>query len=134
MKKIYTLSALALLVLAAVLAAGCAARVASVGDQTAVPFVIPPSGQPELLLKDIRLHAPTALAFDSMNRPYLLNNRDPDEFGLLRTVRDGRWKTLSLRPALGEKKLLKDRAMHARGELVIDDADALYATLAGTLI
>jgi len=108
-----------------------------IGSTTAAnrqPFDIPPHGKPEQLLGDIKMNAPTAMAFDSQNRPYLLNNRNPESFGLLATVRNGEWVTFSLRSVLGEKKLLEKRTMHAFGELVIDDDDALYATIAKTLI
>lgn len=104
------------------------------GDEWTHPFDIPPHNKPALLLGDIKLEAPTAMAFDSKNRPYLINNRNPTSFGLIRTVRNGEWVTVSLRPVLADGKQLTKRNLHAPGELVIDDADALYATIAETLI
>jgi hypothetical protein len=108
--------------------------IANAGVAAMSPFDIPPYGQPELLTQDIELEAPTAMAFDSKNRPYLLNNRNPESFGLLRTVRNGEWVTVSLRSVLGDDEIPEKRKMHALGELVIDDSDALYATIGNTLI
>lgn len=98
------------------------------------PFEIPPSGKPGLLTGNIELEAPTAMAFDSQNRPYLINNRYPKSFGLIQTMRDGRWKTLSCLNALKGVTLPVKRNLGAPGELVIDDADCLYATIAGKLV
>lgn len=98
------------------------------------PFQIPPSGKPELLIGGIKLEAPTAMAFDSKNRPYLLNNRNPASFGLIRTIRNGKWKSYSCLDAIKVSKRPAGRNLHAQGELVIDDSDCLYATIAGRLV
>jgi hypothetical protein len=102
--------------------------------QSIAPFEIPPSGKPGLLIGNIELEAPTAMAFDSQNRPYLINNRNPKSFGLIQTMRDGRWETLSCLNAIKGVTLPVKRNMGAPGELVIDDADCLYATIAGRLV
>ena len=106
----------------------------SASEKAQAPFDIPPNNNPKLLLGDITLEAPTAMAFDSKNRPYLINNRNPASFGQLRTFREGKWVTLSMLRALGKDALPAKRNMHAGGELVIDDEDCLYATVRGKLI
>ena len=100
--------------------------VAAAGALHAQPFDMPPSGQPERLLLDPGWKGPTAMAFDSKNRPYLINNRNRETFGLIETVRDGEWVTLSFRDALADG--LPDK-LNAKGpgNMVIDDDDALYA-------
>lgn len=122
MKKLFAITTIILL------------TINSKGIEKMKAFDIPPSGKPELLLGDIKFKAPTAMAFDSKNRPYLINNRNPDSIGLLRTVRDGKWITTSFRSMLDQEKLSKKRNFHANGELVIDDADGLYTILMGKLI
>ena len=104
------------------------------GGELIAPFDVPPHGKPELLLRDISLEAPTAMAFDSRNRPYLINNRNPKSFGTLRTVRNGKWLARSFLDVLDKDKLPTKRWLHAMGELVIDDQDCLYATVRGKLI
>ena len=104
------------------------------GGESVAPFNVPPHGKPELLLGDIGLEAPTAMAFDSRNRPYLINNRNSESFGKLRTVRNGKWLTRSFLDVLDKDKLPTKRWLHAMGELVIDDQDCLYATVRGKLI
>lgn len=103
-------------------------------DQYMAPFEIPASGKPERLLGDIALEAPTAMAFDSHNRPYLINNRNPESFGTIHTVRNGAWLTRSCLAAIEDAKRPEKRNLHAPGELVIDDDDCLYATMAGHLV
>jgi hypothetical protein len=102
------------------------------------PFTVPPSGQPATLLPDASLPAPTAIAFDSHDRPTLMNTRDPARFGILSTLVEGRWVEHTCLDALRAVRPgfvpPTKREPHAMGELVFDDADALYVTLAGVLL
>jgi hypothetical protein len=104
------------------------------GAEEMTPFSIPPHGKPELLLGNIDLEAPTAMAFDSRNRPYLLNCRNPKSFGKIRTVRDGEWVTLSVSHLFERSSVPTERNMHAPGTIVIDDSDGIYVSLGGKLI
>lgn len=108
---------------------------AYMGYGASYPFEMPPSGQPELLLADTDLEAPTAMAFDSQNRPYMINNRNPEDFGLIRTLRGGEWVTLSMRSVLPAGAQPNDRVLQAHGKIVLDDADGLYTMVrGGTLV
>jgi hypothetical protein len=98
------------------------------------PFEIPPSGKPDLLVGNIEFEAPTGMAFDSLNRPYLINNRNPESFGQIRTLRDGKWVTLSCVDALKKGKPPARGNQHANGELVFDDVDCLYAMIGEMLV
>lgn len=100
-------------------------------------------GKPEQLVGDMDITTPTAMAFDSQNRPYLINNRNPDSFGKVWTLRNGQWVSRSFVPAMNQESRPKagpprDRdnysQVQAPGELVIDDQDGLYATVNGQLI
>ena len=110
---------------------GAASAAAGKHDQS--PFVVPPNGKPEQLVGGIDYTPPTALAFDTRNRPYLFNADRPQHFGALWTLRNGRWVERSYLPAL--KALHPDllppptRWPHALGALAIDDADRLFAVL-----
>lgn len=104
------------------------------GGELAVPFDVPPHGKPGQLLGENKLEAPTAMAFDSKNQPYLINNRNPKSFGKLQTVRNGKWITRSFLDIFDKDTLPTKRSHHANGELVIDDQDCLYATVRGKLI
>jgi hypothetical protein len=104
------------------------------GNQTVrkrAPFRIPPSGKPELLVGEIDFEAPSALAFDSRNIPYMFHSREPESFGTIYTLRDGKWMRLSYLEAL--KRAFPDlerpdtRWVHALGTITIDDSDGLYA-------
>ena len=116
--------------LVAVLAVFCDAQ----GAESMAPFTIPPSGKPEVLVGNAELTNPTAMAFDSQNRPYMINKRNPESFGLIHTLRDGKWVTLSCVDAINVAHPPTVRNMHANGELVIDDADCLYLTIANQLV
>lgn len=111
----------------------CLTRVGA-GNESETPFQIPPSGKPEQLVGQTDVPPPTAMAFDSRNRPYLINNRNPEAFGRLWTLRDGQWQARSFLDVVDPDKQPKARQMHANGELVIDDQDHLYATVNGQLI
>ena len=41
------------------------------GQDKKAPFEIPPEGKPEVLVGGIKFEGPSALAFDSRNRPYM---------------------------------------------------------------
>ena len=103
------------------------------GGPTA-PFEIPPHGNPEKLLGRTVLEAPTAMAFDSKNRPYMINNRNFKSFGKLKTIRNGKWITQSFLELFNQERLPSTRNYHGTGELVIDDQDSLYATVGNKLI
>ena len=113
--------------------AAVAGLVAAAGALHSQPFEIPPSGQAEKLVPDSDGKGPTAMAFDSRNRPYLINNRNPAAFGLIETVRNGEWVTLSFRDAMAGG-LPDQRNRKATGQLVIDDDDALYTIKRGKLV
>ncbi|MCB1163871.1 MAG: BNR-4 repeat-containing protein [Candidatus Krumholzibacteriia bacterium] len=102
------------------------------------PFTVPPDGQPAALVPDAALPAPTAIAFDSHNRPYVMNARDPERYGIVSTLEDGRWVDRPCLDALRAKSpgfaRPGKRVPHAMGELVLDDDDALYVTLDGVLL
>jgi len=60
------------------------------------PFQIPASGKPEEMVGGIQYCGPSGLAFDSLNRPYLLHtfrngegDTRPDLAGMITTWRDG---------------------------------------------
>lgn len=74
------------------------------------------------------------MAFDSQNRPYLINNRNPGSYGQIRTRQEDGWKNLSFLDAIETANRPTRRELHARGQLVFDDADALYATVGGWLV
>ncbi len=95
-----------------------------------LPFEIPPSGQPQELIGNMDMMGPTALAFDSRNRPYLFDARWPKHFGYILTLREGKWVKLSYESALRELfPSLRPPSrpfLHARGTIVFDDQDGLY--------
>lgn len=97
------------------------------------PFEIPPSGRPEVLVGGIDLEAPCGLAFDSRNRPYMFDTREPEHFGYILTLRDGKWVRLSyvdaLRKAYPGMVAPQKRFNHALGSLAIDARDGLYAII-----
>ena len=51
------------------------------GQDKQAPFEIPPEGKPEVLVGGIKFEGPSALAFDSLNRPYMFHSREPESFG-----------------------------------------------------
>jgi hypothetical protein len=97
------------------------------------PFGIPPNGSPEVLVGGIDLEAPCALAFDSRNRPYMFDTREPEHFGYILSLRDGKWVRLScvdaLRKAYPDMVAPQKRFNHALGSLAIDAEDGLYAII-----
>ena len=98
-----------------------------------LPFRIPPEGKPEHLGGELKYERPTAMAFDSQNRPYMFNACEPELFGHILTLRDGRWKRLSYLDELKEEhptlRPPGERDLHAPGTLTIDDSDRLYAII-----
>ena len=97
------------------------------------PFLMPPTGKGEQLVGGLKHEAPSALAFDKRNRPYLFHTRELESFGYILTLRGGKWVRLSYLAALKRihPKLQKPakRFLHALGTMTIDDADGLYAIL-----
>lgn len=84
-----------------------------------------------LLASDGMQGAPSALAFDSTNSPYMFDSGNPDHFGVIFTLRDGKWVQLSYLAAINRlypehNKVLK-RNKHSLGTLEIDDNDNIYA-------
>ncbi len=122
----------ALIICSLIVLSGCT------GGPVHEQFEVPPEGQPITLAPTIDFTPPTAMAFDTANRPYLVNNRRPEAFGRIETLRDGRWLRLDVRPALRtlapEPKTPTKRIPHALGEIVFDDGNRLYATIGGALI
>ena len=116
-------------------AANCfAANPSSATDRIAAPFVIPPNGKPDVLIRGMDLEGPTALAFDSRNRPYMFERREPEHFGYILTLRNGRWVRLdylkALRKAFPKASVPTNRWHHALGSLAIDGQDGIYAVIA----
>lgn len=97
------------------------------------PFIIPKPGNQEELIGSLSYPAPTAIAFDSRNRPYMFQSRDPEGFGEILTLRQGEWNRISymqaLRRAYPNLVLPSKRDLHAPGTITIDDADGLYALI-----
>lgn len=102
-------------------------------DASMSPFEMPPDGKPEALVGGIDMEAPSALAFDSRNRPYMFDAREPEHFGYILTLRDGKWIRLNymqaLRKAYPGMQSPKNRFNHALGSLAIDGDDGLYAII-----
>ncbi|MFC1705928.1 BNR-4 repeat-containing protein [Planctomycetota bacterium] len=97
------------------------------------PFRIPQDGNQEELVGGLDYEAPSALAFDSRNRPYMFHTREPGSFGYILTLRNGEWERLSyleiLRQAYPKLILPSGRHLHAIGTITVDDAGGLYAVL-----
>jgi len=95
--------------------------------------VIPPNGKPDALIRGMDLEGPTALAFDSRNRPYMFERREPEHFGYILTLRNGKWVRLNyldaLKKAFPEASAPKERWHHALGSLAIDAKDRIYAVI-----
>lgn len=125
------LRALALL-LPILLATGCT------GGSGIDTFRVPSHARPDSLAPATAFMPPTAMAFDSSNRPYLANNRRPEFFGQIQTLGDEGWITLDALPALRgvvpDLQAKGNTVHHAMGEIVFDDGDRLYATLGGLLL
>jgi hypothetical protein len=100
-------------------------------EQTAAPFTIPPDGKPELLIGQVDLEAPTALAFDARNRPYMFEACNPEHFGYILTLRDGQWVKLSYIEALTKLYPNMQRPTkqnkHAPGTIAVTDRGDVYA-------
>ena len=98
-----------------------------------LPLRIPPEGKPEQLGGELTYERPTAMAFDSRNRPYMFNASEPEFFGHILTLRDGGWKKLSYLDELKEEfpnlRAPNERDLHAPGTLTVDDSDDLYAMI-----
>ena len=99
------------------------------------PFQIPTLGKSEELVGGIRYEGPSAFAFDSRNRPYLLhtfkNNKGdkrPDRRGVVTTLRDGKWVQLSFKSAIqdvaGDFEIRV--WVHGIGSITFDADDGLY--------
>jgi hypothetical protein len=97
------------------------------------PFVMPPSGKPDVSTLSMDLEGPTALAFDSRNRPYMFERREPEHFGYILTLRDGAWVRLNylkaLQAAFPEIIPPNKRYHQALGSIAIDGKDRLYAVI-----
>jgi len=101
------------------------------------PFIMPPSGKGQELVGGTGYDAPSALAFDSRNRPYVFHTRHEEKCGYIATLRDGKWVRLSYLDSIRRtcptftsfttRSRLGD--LHALGTMTIDDADGLYAIL-----
>ncbi|MFC1671508.1 BNR-4 repeat-containing protein [Planctomycetota bacterium] len=74
------------------------ARAAVAGDKA--PFQIPPAGTQQELQSGMDCPPASMLAFDSKNRPYLVNTRDPKRYGCVMILRKGTWVKRSFMPAL----------------------------------
>ncbi len=114
----------------AIIATLAFARGVCFAEASGVPFVIPPDGQGEKLIGELDYDAPTAMAFDSISRPYMIEMWRPELFGQVVTIRKGQWVKRSFLPAIMEAypdfKPTKSPLPHARGMITIDDADHIY--------
>jgi len=103
---------------------------AGAGQDKQAPFEIPPEGKGEVLVGGITFEGPSALTFDSRNRPYMFHSREPKSFGTILTLRQGKWVRLSyleaLRKTFPELRPPAGRSVHALGTIAIDNADGLY--------
>jgi hypothetical protein len=100
--------------------------------QSKAPFQIPVHGKPKDLVGDIEFEGPSALAFDSLNRPYMFHSREIGSFGYILTLRDGKWVKLQYKESL--IKSFPDMVQNKRlpggnGSIAIDESDSLYATV-----
>jgi len=98
------------------------------------PFITPPPSHGwRAFVERTGYEAPSALAFDSTNRPYLFHTREPESYGHILTLRRGNWVRLSYLDAVREAvpgfEPLRARAPFALGTLYIDQADCLYAVV-----
>ena len=66
----------------------------SAGEKTA-PFQMPLTGKGDQLVGNLKYECGSALAFDTRNRPYMFHSREPESFGYILTLRDGKWVRLS---------------------------------------
>ncbi len=105
------------------------------GEALTLPLEMPASGQGAELAAPLGTEGPSAMAFDSRNRPYLFHSRDASTSGYLVTLRDGQWVRRSFVEAIKKASTRfvsfaatpKERHLHAQGSMTIDDADGLYA-------
>ena len=98
------------------------------------PYTVPKEGKPWRLSNGYKFAPVTALAFDSHNRPYMLNDDDPDLFGVVRTISDkGFWNHFSflsvLRDSFPRLVLSTERNFKALSTIAFDDHDHLYAII-----
>ena len=95
------------------------------------PFQMPTHGHPEELVGDLDYTGPTALAFDSANRPYMMHLDHPEPYGHILTRRDGQWVERpyleALKRAYPKATRPTSRRPHPYGSIAIDGADRLYA-------
>ncbi len=111
----------------------CVSQSADGQESKGASFQIPPTGQPEQLVGQIDFDAPSALAFDSRNRPYMFDTREPAAWGYMETLRDGKWVRRSYeqacRKAVPGLVRPTERFIHAYGTVTIDEKDNLYAVV-----
>lgn len=88
-------------------------------------FKIPPNGQVEKFMSGADFEMPTAIAFDSMNRLYIMNNRNIETYSYILTLRSGQWVKLSYLSAI--KKLF---GSIVKPQLPDDKDDDLYVIIA----
>jgi hypothetical protein len=104
------------------------------GTARSAPFMMPPPGKGKALVGHLDYTAPSALAFDQRNRPYLLNTRDADTAGVIITLRRGQWVRRPFAEAVrdavpgfaGFLATPERPHDHALGTMVIDGEDHLY--------
>jgi hypothetical protein len=94
-------------------------------------IVIPAPGNPDALLSQTDAPQGTAIAFDSMNRPYIINIRKVGEYGKIYTLRNGKWVTYSFLDDLARAGYSSNTntiksSTGARSSMVFDNDDALY--------
>lgn len=85
--------------------------------------------------EDLGYDGPTAVAFDSLNRPYLINLAESETSGYVSTLRGDKWVKLPIGKYLIDLNRgygsieMPVSGRHAFGRMVFDDADGLYILL-----
>jgi hypothetical protein len=97
------------------------------------PFTIPPAGREKGLQSKMNCPPASMIGFDSRNRPYLVNTRYPEMYGIVYTLRNGAWVERSFRTALkkaGFTKMPTIESPKDLGTIWFDSNDGMYILLA----
>jgi len=113
----------------------CYAVFASSAHERVAPFVMPPSSDgKDAFFGGFDFEAPSVLAFDAGNRPYMFDSRRVETFGRILTLRRGKWVRLSFLEAL-RKTWPEVGPTHipwkdwGLGTMAFDKDNALYALI-----
>lgn len=93
-------------------------------------FQVPPAGQPEVLAGKMDIPAGSAVAFDRKNRPFIVNAVEPEQYGFVATLEDGRWVkrdfTAVLKAAYPDFAMPTEKQINGRAVISFDRDDGLY--------